>query len=91
MLFSSVAKAFGLDGISAGHKPASRHKGGFDLKTISMVSACSSDAVAHQFVLQLMMPHTCFLYKCNLPRRVLCCHTQCPPFIFYNTTFISLM
>ena len=63
LLFSSVARAFGLDGISTGHKSASRHKGGFDLKTItvSTVSACSSDAMAHQFVLQLMMPHTCFL------------------------------
>ena len=51
MHFSLVERALGLDGISAGHKPASRHKGGFDFKTISMVSACSSDAMAHRFVL----------------------------------------
>ena len=48
---SLVERALGLDGISAGHKPASRHKGGFDFKTVSMVSACSSDAMAHRFVL----------------------------------------
>ena len=49
--FPSVERALGLDGISAGHKPASRHKGGFDLQTVSTVSACSSDAMARQFVL----------------------------------------
>ena len=49
--FSLVERALGLDGISAGHKPASRHKGGFDLQTVSTVSACSSDAMARQFVL----------------------------------------